>query len=171
MRLFTPGEIVGHIWDDEHTAIVGYVAKAYTFSSWISGAEKVDKLATGDLFELYEDRVDGPHRIGYSEQKPPATAVTKENPNNSKSAPTDGDTLACVGLSRFRFGVVSRGRQKQARADRKERGRTPSGLYLGRSEAERARDEASLKGLSFKNVAYGYGVKRGDLPKNNTYEG
>jgi hypothetical protein len=108
-------------------------------------------MANNELTAVYEQRPTGPHQIGYTLEE----VVTKANPNNSNSTITFAEMVANVGLSRFRNGFISRGRQNVVQAKVKEFGEKPSWKY---------------QGASFKGAAYGYGVKLGTIPEGSEYK-
>lgn len=97
-----------------------------TFSHWISPDDFAAMMANDELTAVYEERPAGPHLIGYTKE-----VVCKSNPNNSQACLTLADMLAAIGLSRFRYGTISKQRQDAARAKVEEFFRNRSWAYRG----------------------------------------
>ena len=83
-----------------------------TFKYWIAPAEFDAKRLLGLLWVVYEERDGAPHCIGWTDDRPPKS--TAKETQTTEATVTVADSLARFGLSRFRHGKISRGRQIQA---------------------------------------------------------
>ncbi len=83
-----------------------------TFKYWIAPAEFERKRLLRLLWAVYEERDGAPHCIGWTDDRTPKSTAVETR--TTEATVTVADSLARFGLSRFKNGVISRGRQIQA---------------------------------------------------------
>ena len=111
--------------------VIGYFAadNNFEFSHFIDRDLRDELIANQELERLYEIREDGANFVGYTKE-----SAHGQSRKNSPASITAAEMQANVGLSRFRDGEISPGRQKQVAVKVKEFGDNPPWRYVGREE-------------------------------------